>query len=80
MLKELDAFLSLTDRQKQAYSLLRRSSFMNYPLDVVRDEGAMRRILPEIEKLERSGEDGFNNHIRYLMTYQLPQLQTDEWV
>jgi radical SAM superfamily enzyme len=80
MLKELDAFLSLTDRQKQAYSLLRRSSFMNYPLDVVRDEGAMRRILPEIEKLERSGEDGVNNHIRHLMTYQLPQLQTDEWV
>jgi radical SAM superfamily enzyme len=79
MLKELDAFMALTARQKQAYSLLRRSSYMTYPLDVVRDEAVMNRLLPEIERLEKQGIDGFNDHIRELMSYQLPQPQTDDW-
>ncbi len=79
MLRELDRFLSLTREQRQAYSLLRRTSYMNYPVDVVLDEGTMRQIRPEIEKLERSCEDGFNKYIQTLMSYQIPQPQTDSW-
>ncbi|MCX5805232.1 MAG: radical SAM protein [Proteobacteria bacterium] len=79
MLNELDTYLSLTKEQKQAYSLLRRGSFGHYALNVVQDEGVMKKILPEIEKLERGEEDGFNKYIETLMSYQLPQPQTDEW-
>jgi radical SAM superfamily enzyme YgiQ (UPF0313 family) len=79
MLQELDRFLSLTKEQRQAYSLLRRTSYMNYPIDVVLDEATMRRIRPEIEKLERGSEDGFNKYIQTLMSYQIPQPQTDNW-
>ncbi len=79
MLQELDRFLALTKEQRQAYSLLRRSSYMNYPIDVVLSENTMKQIRPEIERLERSGEDGFNRHIQTLMSYQIPQPQTDNW-
>lgn len=79
MLDELDRFLSMTDVQKKAYSLLRRSTYMQYPVDAVLNEGLMKQILPEIEKLEKSGEDGFNKYIQLLMSYQLPQPQTDNW-
>ena len=79
MLGELDRFLSFTKEQRQAYSLLRRSSFMNYPLDVVMNEATMRQIRPEIERLEKSGEDGFDRYIQTLMSYQIPQPQTDTW-
>lgn len=79
MLRELDAYLSLDKRQRQAYSLLRRSSFMRYPVAAVRDENVMKQILPEIEKLEAREEGGFDKYIRFLMTHQLPQPQTDEW-
>jgi len=79
MLEELDRFLSLDKEQKQAYSLLRRTSYRNYPLDVVFDEAIMKQIRPEIEKLEKSGEDGFNNYIQSLMSYQMPQPQGGEW-
>ena len=79
MLAELDRFLSLDKEQKQAYSLLRRTSYRNYPLDVVFDEAIMKQIRPEIEKLEKSGEDGFNKYIQSLMSYQMPQPQGGEW-
>jgi radical SAM superfamily enzyme YgiQ (UPF0313 family) len=79
MLKELDTYLSLTKEQKQAYSLLRRGSFGQYPISAVQDEGLMKKIRPEIEKLEKGEEDGFNKYIETLMSYQLPQPQTDDW-
>ena len=79
MLQELDKFLALTKEQRQAYSLLRRTSYMNYPMDVVLDEATMNKIRPEIEKLEKNREDGFNKYIQHLMSFQIPQPQTDNW-
>jgi hypothetical protein len=58
---------------------LRRGSHINYPAGVMRDEEVMKRIRPEIEKREKSGQDGCNQYINYLMTHQLPQPQTDDW-
>lgn len=78
MLAELDKFLSLTPLQKKAYSYIRRSSSMNYPVEVVLDPGVMERVLPEIERLERSGPDGFNRYIADLMACMIPQPQTEE--
>ncbi len=79
MLRELDAYLSLSKEQKQAYSLIQRSNPAQQPIDVVKDPKVMEQILPEIEKLEQRGDDGFNRYIQHLMTYQLPQPQTDNW-
>jgi radical SAM superfamily enzyme len=78
MLSELDKFLSLTPEQKKVYSLIRRSNSMNYPLEIVLDEKVMKEVLPEIEKLERGDPDGFNRYIETLMSYMIPQPQTDE--
>ena len=79
MLAELDKFLSLTKRQKQVYSLLRRASFMAYPIEIVYDQKVMDQVMPEVERLEKSGEDGFNKYIQFLMSHQLPQPQTENW-
>ena len=80
MLNELDAFLSMTERQRQVYTLLHYSGYGRYPLSVVNDQNVMDQVVPEIEKLERSGgEQGFDEYIRMLKTYQLPQPQTDNW-
>ena len=79
MLHELDAFLSLTKEQKQAYSLIQRSYPAQQPIDVVKDPKVMEQIRPEIEKLQKRGENGFDQYIHHLMTYQLPQPQTDTW-
>ena len=80
MLNELDKFLSLKPEQKKVFSLIRRSNSMNYPVDVVLDEKVMKEVLPEIEKLERGNPDGFNRYIVTLMSYMIPQPQTDgEW-
>jgi len=79
MLKELDEYLSLTKEEKQAYSLLRRSSFGVYPLSIVKDEALMSKLREEIKRLERQKKDGFNSYIAHLMSYQLPQPQTEEW-
>ncbi|MBW1912505.1 MAG: radical SAM protein [Deltaproteobacteria bacterium] len=78
MLSELDKFLYLTPEQKKAYSLIRRSNSMNYPVDIVLDEKVMKKVLPEIEKLERGDPCGFNSYIEILMSYMIPQPQTDE--
>jgi radical SAM superfamily enzyme len=80
MLAELDKFLSLTPEQRKAYSYIRRSSSMNYPVEAVLDRSVMARVLPEIERLERSGQDGFNRYIADLMACMIPQPQTGgEW-
>ena len=79
MLEELDKYRALTDTQKKAYSLLRRSTYMQYPVDAVFNEEVMKQIVPEIEKLEKSGKEGFNKYIQLLMSYQLPQPQTENW-
>jgi len=80
MLKELDAFLSLTKRQRQVYTLLHYAGYSRYPLSIVHDQNVMDQVVPEIEKLEKSGgEQGFEEYIRMLKTYQLPQPQTDHW-
>ncbi|OGP53626.1 MAG: hypothetical protein A2Y65_04705 [Deltaproteobacteria bacterium RBG_13_52_11] len=80
MLHELDAFLSLTKEQKQAYTLLQRSNpSLQHPINVVKDPKVMEQLLPEIEKLEKRGADGFKQYIQHLMSYQLPQPQTDNW-
>ncbi|MBW2039289.1 MAG: radical SAM protein [Deltaproteobacteria bacterium] len=80
MLEELDAFLSLTKEQKQAYSLLQRSyPAFQQPIEAVKDEKVLKQVLREIERLEKKGEEGFNKYIQMLMSYQLPQPQTDNW-
>jgi hypothetical protein len=80
MLDELDKYLHLTPEQKKVYSLIRRSSSMNYPVEIVLDEKVMKKVLPEIEKLERGDPVGFNRYIETLMSYMIPQPQTDgEW-
>jgi hypothetical protein len=80
MLKELDAFLSMTKRQRQVYTLFHYAGYNRYPLSIVYDQNVLDQVVPEIEKLERnSGEQGFDEYIRMLKTYQLPQPQTDHW-
>jgi radical SAM superfamily enzyme YgiQ (UPF0313 family) len=80
MLAELDRYLSLTPEQKKVYSLLRRSTSMNYPLEVVLDEKVMAEVLPQVERLERAEPDGFHRAIAELMSCMIPQPQTDgEW-
>jgi radical SAM superfamily enzyme YgiQ (UPF0313 family) len=80
MLGELDKYLAFTPEQKKIYSLIRRSSFMHYPLDIVSNEEVIKKMLPEIERLERGDAEGFNRHIATLMSYTIPQPQTDdEW-
>ena len=79
MLAELDRFLSLTKRQKQVYILLRRASFRAYPIEIVSDQKVMDKVMPEVERLEKADEDGFNKYIQLLMSHQLPQPQTENW-
>jgi radical SAM superfamily enzyme YgiQ (UPF0313 family) len=78
MLRELDKFLSLTPEQKKVYALIRRSNPMNYPVEIVLDEKVMKQVLPEVEKLERGDPEGFNRYIETLMSYMIPQPQTEE--
>jgi radical SAM superfamily enzyme YgiQ (UPF0313 family) len=80
MLKELDAFLSMTKRQRQVYTLLHYAGYSRSPLSIVNDQNVLDQVVPEIEKLERSGgEHGFDEYVQMLKTYQLPQPQTDNW-
>jgi radical SAM superfamily enzyme len=78
MLSEIDKYLAFTPEQKKIYSLIRRSSFMHYPLDIVYNEEVRKKVLPEIERLEKGNAEGFNRHIATLMSYTIPQPQTDE--
>lgn len=80
MLKELDAYLSMTKRQRQVYTLLHYAGYSRSPLSVVNDQNVLDQVVPEIERLEKSGgEHGFDEYIRMLKTYQLPQPQTGNW-
>lgn len=79
MLKELDLFLGLSKRQRQIYTLLQRSGYYRYPMDVVNDERVLKQVIPEIEKLEAEGDAAFDKYIDVLKSYQLPQPQTEEW-
>ena len=80
MLRELDTFLSLTKRQRQVYIFLHYSGYCRSPLSIVNDQRVLDQVVPEIEKLERDGgEEGFDEYVRMLKTYQLPQPQTDHW-
>jgi hypothetical protein len=79
MIEEIDRYLSLSREQKQAYSLIQRTYPGMRSLDVVQDEKLVKQLRKDIEGLEKQEEDGFNKYIRELMTYQLPQLQTDCW-
>jgi radical SAM superfamily enzyme len=78
MLSELDKYLALTPVQKKIYSLIRRSSFMHYPIEIVHNEEVIKKVVPEIERLEKGDTEGFNRHIATLMSYTIPQPQTDE--
>lgn len=79
MIAEIDRYLGLSEEQKKAYSLIQRTYPGMRSLDVLDDENLLYQMKPEIEKMERQGPDGFNKYIRKLMTYQLPQPQTDVW-
>jgi len=80
MLQDMDAYLSLSTIQKQAYSLLHRSGYYFQNLDnLVRDERVLKKISGEIKKLEEDGRDGFDRYIQHLMSVQLPQPQTATW-
>jgi hypothetical protein len=79
MLKELDAYLSMTKRQRQVYTLLHFAGYSSYPLSVVDDPQVLGQVVPEIERMERGGEHGFDEYVRMLKTHQLPQPQTDNW-
>ncbi len=79
MLKAIDDYLALSPEQKKAYSLLRRGSYTNYPVDVVKDEAVMKQLRPQIEKIEKDDPAAFDQYIQNLMSYQLPQPQTDDW-
>jgi len=79
MIAEIDRYLSLSQEQKQAYSLIQRTYPGMRSLDVLNDEKLLSEIKQEIDKLKRSEPDGFNKYIRSLMTHQLPQPQTDIW-
>jgi len=80
MLRELDAYLSLTKRQRQVYALLHYTGYGRYPLSIVSDHNVLDQVVPEIEKLEKSGgEHEFDDYIQMLKTLQLPQPQTDNW-
>ncbi len=78
MLTILDKYLALTPEQKKVYSLIRRSSSAHYPIDIVYDPEVMEKVLPEIEKLEKGDPNGFNKYIATLMSYMIPQPQTEE--
>jgi radical SAM superfamily enzyme len=80
MLAEIDRYLALTPEQKKVYSLIRRSSPVYYPLDILHNDELIGNVLPEIDRLEKEDPEGFNRHIGTLMSHMLPQPQTcEEW-
>jgi radical SAM superfamily enzyme len=79
MMDELDRYLSMTKEEKQLYSLIQRAYPGVRSLDVVKDRETTEKLREEIQRLETEEEDGFNRYIRRLMSFQLPQPQTDAW-
>jgi len=79
MMNEIDRYLSMTREEKQIYSLIQRAYPGMRSLDVVKDKATITKLREEIRRLETEEEDGFNKAIRRLMSFQLPQPQTDAW-
>jgi hypothetical protein len=79
MLRDLDDFLSLSEIQKKTYIFLQRLGYERYPVSAARDEQVLEQVIPEVEKLEKCGKDGFDKYIQMVMSYQLPQPQTENW-
>jgi radical SAM superfamily enzyme YgiQ (UPF0313 family) len=63
ILKDLDDYLSLSKEQKQAYSLLKRGSYGNLPIDVVRNEDTMKQIRPELERIDKTEKGGIDGYL-----------------
>ncbi|MFH0728014.1 MAG: radical SAM protein [Pseudomonadota bacterium] len=78
MLAVIDGYLSLDKRQKQAYSLLRRTSYVRCPVSTVQDPAVMEKMLPEIQRLDQQ-EGGVDGYIRRIMSQMIPQPQTEDW-
>jgi len=78
MIKEIDRYLALTDEQKLAFSLIQRSYPGMRSIDVVFNEEVMDKMRKEIKRLEKDAGDPYD-YVRMLMSYQLPQPQTDCW-
>ena len=79
MLDEIDRYLALSPKEKRAYSLIQRSYPGMIPLDVVTDKGVVEQAAKRIAEINDQEEDGFDTYIRRLMSFQLPQPQTDVW-
>ncbi|RPI75520.1 MAG: radical SAM protein [Desulfobacteraceae bacterium] len=81
MLVKINQFLSLTPEQQKVFSFLQRTypSHMQ-PVEVLKNEELVKKVLAEIKKLEEREVDGFNKYIARLMARQLPQPQTENWV
>jgi hypothetical protein len=63
MLKDIDDYLSLSNEQKQAYSLLKRGSYGNLSIEVVRNEDNMKQVRPELERIEKTEEGGIDGYL-----------------
>ena len=68
MLKDLDDYLSLSKEQKQAFSLLKRGSYGNLSIDVVRNEDNMKQIRPELERIDKTEEGGIDGYLNRLLS------------
>ena len=68
MFKVIDDYLELSKEQKQAYSLLKRNSYANIPLDVVRNEENMKQLRPELERLDKTSEGGIEGYLNRLLS------------
>jgi len=79
MLDEIDRYLALTQEEKQAYSLIQRSYPGMMDLSVIKDKDVVEQAAIKIKSLESREADGFNKYVRRLMSFQLPQPQTDAW-
>jgi radical SAM superfamily enzyme YgiQ (UPF0313 family) len=80
MLEEVDKFLALSKEKKQAFILLQRSNpHVVLSPDDIKDREVPEIIRERIAELEKKGENGFNDYVRGLMTYQLPQPMTEQW-
>ncbi len=79
MLDEIDRYLALSKEQKNVYSLIQRTYPGMRSLSILEDKKLVEGLRKDIENLEKNEKDGFNRHIRRLMTYQLPQPQTECW-
>lgn len=67
ILKDIDDYLSLSKEQKQAFSLVKRSSYGSVSIDVVRNEENMKRIRFELERIDTTEEGGIDGYCHRLL-------------